>query len=258
MGAPAGPQRPTMGYDDGMSPLNEKVVVVTGASSGIGRATAVRLAQCGARLALAARSAERLTSLAAELGDRALALQTDVTRSADVARMVDAAIARFGRIDALFANAGIYIPGQVADGDPDAWANLMDVNVNGVMRCVRAVLPHMLSRGSGDILVTSSISGHVDIHWEPVYSASKHAIEAFVHTLRRQVAPQGLRVMAISPGRVANELWGLSDPADIDARVSAHTSLRSEDVAELVVTMLSQPAHVTIRDLVVVPQNQDL
>jgi ribitol 2-dehydrogenase len=239
-------------------PLADKVIIITGASSGIGRATAVRLARCGARLALAARSADRLASLAAELGEDALAVPTDVTKSADVSRMVEATVARFGRVDALFANSGIYIRGPIAEGDPDAWANLMDVNVNGVLRCVAAVLPHMLSRGTGDILVTSSISGHIDIHWEPVYSASKHAIQAFVHTLRRQVSPRGLRVMAIAPGRVANELWGISDPAEIEASVAARESLRSQDVAELVVTMLSQPPHVTIRDLVMLPQNQDL
>ena len=239
-------------------PLSDKVAIVTGASSGIGLATARSLARCGVRLALAARTADRLTALAAELGPPALAVPTDVTSGADVARLTTQTLERFGRIDVLFANAGIYIPGQAAEGDPDAWARLIDVNVNGVLRCVRAVLPHMLARGSGDILVTSSISGHVDIPWEPVYSASKHAIQAFVHTLRRQVAPKGLRVMSIAPGMVANELWGLTEPAAVDAKVAAHASLRSEDVAELVVTMLSQPSHVTIRDLVVLPQNQDL
>ena len=239
-------------------PLADKVVIVTGASSGIGLAAARALARCGARLALAARTADRLQSLAAELGACAFAAPTDVTIGAEVARLVSQTLGRFGRIDVLFANAGIYVPGQVAEGDPDAWARLIDVNVNGVLRCVRAVLPHMLERGSGDILVTSSISGHIDIPWEPVYSASKHAIQAFVHTLRRQVAPRGLRVMSIAPGMVANELWGFTEPAAVDARVAAHASLRSEDVAELVVTMLSRPPHVTIRDLVVLPQNQDL
>jgi ribitol 2-dehydrogenase len=239
-------------------PLSDKVVIVTGASSGIGLAAARSLARCGARLALAARTAGRLAELAAELGPGVVAVPTDVTSGADVARLATQTLERFGRIDALFANAGIYIPGPAAEGDPDAWARLIDINVTGVLRCVRAVLPHMLARGSGDILVTSSISGHVDIPWEPVYSASKHAIQAFVHTLRRQVAPGGLRVMSIAPGMVANELWGLTDAAAVDARVAAHASLRSEDVAELVVTMLSQPPHVTIRDLVVLPQNQDL
>lgn len=239
-------------------PLSDKVVIVTGASSGIGRATARALARCGARLALAARSADKLQALAAELGDCAAAFPTDVTSGEQVRDMVAQACARFGRIDVLFANAGIYIPGQVSAGDPDAWATLMDVNVNGVLRSVHAVLPGMIERGSGDILVTSSISGFVDIVWEPVYSASKHAIQGFVHTLRRQVAPHGIRVGSIAPGMVANELWGFTTEDAVSRKVDAHESLRSEDVAELVVLMLSQPPHVTIRDLVVLPQKQDL
>ena len=183
---------------------------------------------------------------------------TDVTVGADVARMVAMALERFGRVDVLLANAGLYIPGQVAEGDPDAWANLIDVNVNGVLRSVHAVLRPMMAQRSGDILVTSSISGHIDIHWEPIYSASKHAVQAFVHTLRRQVAPYNIRVGSIAPGMVANALWGLTEETDIAQRVKEHASLRSEDVAEAIVFMLSQPAHVTIRDLVMLPQNQDL
>lgn len=239
-------------------PLAEKVIIITGASSGIGAATARALAPLGCNLVLAARSAERLNALAAELGANTLAVPTDVTIGAEVVQMVEKSVAHFGRIDVLFANAGIYIPGQVADGDPEAWANLMKVNVDGVFRCVHAVLPYLLAQKSGDILVTSSISGFIDIPWEPIYSASKHAIQGFVHTLRRQVAASGLRVGAIAPGRTANELWGVNSKEEIDQRVAEHSSLRSEDVAEAVIFMLSRPPHVTIRDLVMLPQNQDL
>ena len=239
--------------------LTDKVVIITGASSGIGAATARALAREGCQLTLAARSTSRLEQLAEELGrSRTLVVPTDLTDGAAVVAMVGQTVARFGRVDVLFANAGIYIPGQVADGDPEAWATLMDVNVDGVLRSVHAVLPHLLAQKSGDILVTSSISGLIDIHWEPVYSASKHAIQGFVHTLRRQVAAQGIRVGAIAPGMVANELWGFTDPAQIAAMAERHASLTSEDVAEAVVFMLSRPAHVTIRDLVMLPQNQDL
>ncbi|MFM7172366.1 MAG: SDR family oxidoreductase [Caldilinea sp.] len=239
--------------------LTDKVVIITGASSGIGAATARALAREGCQLTLAARSTRRLEQLAEELGhSRTLAVPTDLTDGAAVVSMVEQTVARFGRVDVLFANAGIYIPGQVADGDPEAWATLMDVNVDGVLRSVHAVLPHLLAQKSGDILVTSSISGLIDIHWEPVYSASKHAIQGFVHTLRRQVAAQGIRVGAIAPGMVANELWGFTDPAQIAAMAERHASLTSEDVAEAVLFMLSRPAHVTIRDLVMLPQNQDL
>ena len=239
--------------------MKDKVAIITGASSGIGAATARALAEQGCRLTLAARSTDRLEALARSLGPETLVVPTDVTCDADVERMMDRTLDRFGRVDVLFANAGVYIPGQITEGDPKAWAELMDVNVAGVLRCIHAVLPPMIAQGSGDILVTSSISGCIDIHWEPVYSASKHAVQALVHTLRRQVARHGIRVGAVAPGAVANELWGISDPADIERlSVGEHTYLRSEDVARAVVFMLSQPPHVTIRDLVMLPQSQDL
>ena len=238
--------------------LAEKVVIITGASSGIGAATARALAPLGCRLTLAARSADRLRALAEELGPSALDVPTDVTVGADVEQMVARTVEQFGRVDVLFANAGLYIPGQVAEGDPDDWAKLMDVNIDGVLRSVHAVLPHLMAQRSGDILVTSSISGFVDIEWEPIYSASKHAIQGFVHTLRRQVASFNIRVGAIAPGMVANELWGMTTQEQIDRQIAEHASVRSEDVAEAVIFMLSRPPHVTIRDLVMMPQQQDL
>ena len=239
-------------------PLEGKVVIVTGASSGIGKASALALAKCGAKLILAARNVQKLEEVRLEIGASAIAVQTDVTKAEDVSRMVNLTLEHFGQIDVLFANAGIYVPGQVSEGNPDDWAQLMDTNVNGVLRSVRAVLPHMQMRGTGDILVTSSISGHETIHWEPVYSASKHAIQAFVHTLRRQVAKNGVRVGSIAPGIVLNDLWGELTPELIEKEVAAHAGLRSEDVADAVVYMLSTPRHITIRDLVMLPQNQDI
>lgn len=237
-------------------PLAGKTVIITGASSGIGEATARQLAAVGCKLTLAARSTDKLEALAQELGQDAMGVPTDITDGAEVQAMVAQTLDRFGRVDVLFANAGIYIPGEVAEGDPDAWAELMDININGVLRSVHAVLPSMMAQRSGDILVTSSISGFVDINWEPIYSASKHAIQGFVHTLRCQMAPHGIRVGAIAPGRVANALWGFTEEESIARQVEAHNSIRSEDVARAVVFMLSQPSHVTIRDLVILPQNQ--
>jgi ribitol 2-dehydrogenase len=236
-----------------------KVVIITGASSGIGAATARLLAAEGCKLALAARSQEKMARLAAGLAAETLVIPSDMTVPADITALIDKTVAAFGRIDVMFANAGIYIPGQVAEGDPNAWSTLLAINVDAVFRCAHGVLPHMKAQGSGDILVTSSISGCIDIPWEPIYSASKHAVQSFVHTLRRQVAPLGIRVGAIAPGAVANELWGFDDPAEI-ARVSAdeHKYLTSEDVAQAVRFMLAQPPHVTVRDLVILPQNQDL
>ena len=238
--------------------LAGRVVVITGASSGIGAATAHALARCGCRLTLAARSADKLAALAEEIGPDALAIPTDVTQSADAARMMEQTLARFGRVDALFANAGIFLREPLLDSGPDEWARVLDVNINGVLRCVHAVLPHLTAQGFGDILVTSSISGFIDIHGEPIYSASKHAVQGLVHTLRRQVLPSGVRVMSLAPGKVANELWDITDEAEIARGVAERAWLRSEDVAEAAVFMLSQPSHVTIRDLVILPQGQDL
>jgi ribitol 2-dehydrogenase len=240
-------------------PIHNKVVIITGASSGIGEATARVLAARGAKLGLAARSRDKLEQLERELGPgNAIGVPTDVTNGPQVTRLFEATLERFGRVDALFANAGMYIPGPVEEGDPDAWAHLIDVNVNGVLRAVRAVLPHMLERGSGDIIVNSSVSGHQAIHWEPVYSASKHALQAFVHGLRRQMAGRGVRVGAIAPGVVLNNIWQVTDAQEIERGVAEKTGIRSEDVAELVAMMLSLPAHVNIRDLVVLPQAQEI
>ena len=141
----------------------------------------------------------------------------------------------------MLANAGIYLSGDIVEGNPDAWDQLISTNVTGVFRLVHAALPHMIDRKSGDILVTSSISGHQAIHWEPIYSASKHAIQSFVHGLRRQILTSGVRVGAIAPGMVLNELWGMSDPEEIDLKIEQGLGLRSEDVADAILFILTRP-----------------
>lgn len=238
--------------------LSGKVMIVTGASSGIGRAVARLFAPEGLRLVLVARSADRLVEVAREIGGDPLCLAADLTVADDVERVVRQARERLGAIDILFANAGAYVHGNVAEGDPAEWDRVIALNVNSVFRMVHAVLPEMIARRSGDIVVTSSISGHQAIHWEPVYSATKHAVQSFVHGVRRQVAPHNVRVGSLAPGMVLNELWGLTDPAEIEKRVAAHSGLRSEDVAEALHFMLTRPPHATVRDLVLLPQNQDL
>ena len=172
--------------------------------------------------------------------------------------MVAETLAHFGRVDVLMANAGVYVPGEAAEGDPDAWDNLIAVNVSSVFRSVHAVLPGMIAQRSGDIVVTSSIAGHQALREEPVYSASKHAVQTFVHTVRRQVAPHNIRIGAVAPGTVLTELWGVTDPAEVDRRAGLREGLRSEDVAEACLWVLTRPPNVTIRDLVMLPQNQDI
>jgi ribitol 2-dehydrogenase len=206
---------------------------------------------------IAARSADRLQDAAARLGD-CMAVVADVTVPEQVDRLVSGTVAANGRLDVLVANAGIYVGGDLWDSDPDDLDRLLTTNVNGVVRTVRLALPHMIEQGSGDVIVTSSVSGHQAIHWEPVYSASKHALQAFVHGVRRQLIGTGVRAGAVAPGIVLNDLWGVSDSAEIEAKVAAGEGIRSEDVADAVGYMLTRPRHVTIRDLVLLPRDQPI
>ena len=235
--------------------LTGKVAIITGASSGIGAACARLLVQQGCQLTLAARSVDKMKALAAELAAESLVIGADMTQPADIKNMVAGTLARYGRIDILLANAGVWVRGDFAAGDIDELTTMLTLNVDAVLRCAHAVLPGMQARGSGDIIVTSSISGHVDIAGEPVYSASKHAVQTFVHTLRRQVAGAGIRVMSLAPGPVANPMQGLHDPQEMRQAVeTAGSHLASEDCAEAILFMLSRPRHVTIRDMVMLPQ----
>ncbi len=236
-------------------PLTDKVVIITGASSGIGEASARLLADQGCKLTLAARSIDKLERLARELSTETLVVRADMTEAPDIANMVERTMARFGRIDVMLANAGVYIPGQFAEGDIDAYSMMLKLNVDAVFRCAHAVIPIMTAQGGGDIVVTSSISGHIDIIGEPVYSASKHAVQTFVHTLRRQVAAAGIRVMSLAPGPVANPMQWLYEAEEQKRAVEeAGSHLASDDCADAILFMLSRPAHVTIRDLVILPQ----
>jgi ribitol 2-dehydrogenase len=233
-------------------------VLVTGASSGIGRASAKAFAKEGMRVAASARSTDRLRELVKELGPDAIMLPADLTSAAETDELIRQAIARLGRLDVLFANAGVYIAGQVADGDPAEWDKLLALNVGSVFRSINRVIPHMRANGGGDILVSSSISAYQAIHFEPVYSASKHALNAFLYGVRRQVIQDKIRIGVIAPATVLNELWGYTDSGSIDKKVASREGLRSEDVAEAAVFMLSRPPHVAIRDLVMLPQALDI
>jgi ribitol 2-dehydrogenase len=241
-----------------MEALKGKSVLVTGASSGIGWASAKAFAQHGMRVAVSARSTDRLTKLAKELGPDAIALPADLTSPEDTDALIRDAVAKLGKIDILFANAGVYIAGQVADGDPAEWDKLLALNVGSVFRSINRVIPHMRANGGGDILVSSSISAYQTIPFEPVYSASKHALKAFLYGLRRQVIQDRIRVGAIAPATVLNELWGYTDSESIDKKVALREGLRSEDVAEAALFVLSRPRHVAIRDLVMLPQALDI
>jgi ribitol 2-dehydrogenase len=238
--------------------LSGKVAVVTGASSGIGLATARALSDAGALLVIAARSAEKLEQAAHELGGAATAIATDVTSTKEVDDLLDTTLELHGRIDILIANAGIYAGGDFVANDLAQLLRLIDTNVGGVVRTIHAALKHMIVAGTGDIVVTSSVSGHQAIHWEPVYSASKHAVQALTHGLRRQLIGTGVRIGAIAPGVVLNDLWQVTDAAAVADGVAAGTGLTSEDVADAILYMLTLPRHINIRDLVMLPINQEI
>jgi ribitol 2-dehydrogenase len=238
--------------------LAGRTAVVTGASSGIGLAVAQSLGRSGMNLVLGARSAHKLEAVARSLGGAATAVVTDVTSQSSTAALIRTAVDLHGGIDVVVANAGIYIGGEFAGGDLSAFLRLIDTNVGGVVRTVYAALEHMVPAGAGDIVITSSISGHQAIYWEPVYSASKHAVHGLTHALRRQLVGSGVRVGAVAPGMVLNDLWNVSGDEEVAVGVAAGAGLRSEDVAEAVVYMLTRPRHVNIRDLVLMPINQEL
>ena len=182
----------------------------------------------------------------------------DVTDPSSVAAMLPVILRQTGHLDILHANAGSYVGGDVVNGDPDAWDRMLNLNVNAVFRTVHAVLPHMVQRGTGDILVTSSIAGVVPVVQEPIYTASKHAVQAFVHTVRRQVAKYGIRVGAVLPGPVVTALIKDWPKDKLEAKFEAGGLMEPLEVAEAVLFMLTRPRNVTIRDLVILPQRNDL
>ena len=249
--------RPAGQPEPGDDPFVGRVALVTGASSGIGRAYAEALSARGVSLGLVGRSSSRLHEVADSLPGQAVVLPGDVAEPSTSAAAVADVLDAFGRLDVVVANAGLYLGGEVDAADLVTIKQLVDVNVFGVMALVHAALPHLRAQGSGDILITSSVSGQQAIHWEPVYSASKHATQAFTHTLRRQLVGTGVRVGEISPGVVLNELWSFS-AAETEDRLAAGTGIRSSDVADAALFMLAQPRHVTIRDLVILPSAQEI
>ncbi|RWM13649.1 MAG: SDR family oxidoreductase [Mesorhizobium sp.] len=238
--------------------LSGKVAAVTGAASGIGLECARAMLAAGARVVLVDRAEDRLKEVVAEFGDGAIPLVIDLTNPASVATMLPGILDKADQLDIFHANAGAYVGGEILNGDPDAWDRMLNLNINSVFRSVHAVLPHMVGRKTGDIVITSSIAGLVPVVWEPVYTASKHAIQAFVHTLRRQVAKHGLRVGAVAPGPVVTALISDWPKQKLEDELAAGGLMQPTEVAEAVLFMLTRPRNITIRDLVILPQSNDL
>ncbi len=238
--------------------LQGKVAAVTGAASGIGFECARAMLKAGARVVLVDRAEEALRAACDELGEGASPLVVDVTDPASVARMLPAILQSYGQLDIFHANAGSYVGGQVAVGDPDAWDRMLNLNINAAFRSVHAVLPHMIARQTGDIVLTSSIAGVVPVVHEPIYTASKHAVQAFTHTVRRQVAKHKVRVGAVLPGPVVTALIKDWPKDKLEAELAAGGLMEPVEVAEAVLFMLTRPRNVVIRDLVILPLSNDL
>ncbi|MDQ2822091.1 MAG: SDR family oxidoreductase [Pseudomonadota bacterium] len=238
--------------------LTGRVAAITGAASGIGLACARTLLAAGAKVVLIDRDGARLAALCQELGPKAFALRVDLLDPAENSAMLAKIVALAGGLDIFHANAGAYVGGDVAEGDPDAWDRVLNLNVNAAFRSVHAVLPHFIARKSGDIIFTSSIAGIVPVVWEPIYTASKFAVQAFVHTTRRQLAKHGVRVGAVAPGPVVTALLDDWPKAKLDDALASGSLMQPQEVADCVLFMVTRPAHVTIRDIVVLPNNVDL
>ena len=238
--------------------LNGKVAAVTGAASGIGLECARAMLAAGAQVALVDRATDRLSELCAEFGTQAFPVVVDLLDPRSVAGMMPAIMEKGGRLDIFHANAGAYIGGDVLEGDPDAWDRMLNLNINAAFRTIHAVLPHMAERKTGDVIVTSSVAGVVPVVWEPVYTASKFAVQAFVHTVRRQVSKHGIRVGAVLPGPVVTALLSDWPKAKMDEALANGSLMEPKEVADAVMFMLTRPRNVVIRDLVILPNSVDL
>ncbi|VDC23374.1 SDR family oxidoreductase [Pseudogemmobacter humi] len=238
--------------------MKGKVAAITGAASGIGLECARLLAAEGAKVVMIDRAEDRLRALCAGIGPNALPLVVDLLDGPQVSGMLPRILDLAGGLDVFHANAGAYIGGPVAEGDPDAWDRMLNLNINAAFRSVHAVLPHLIAQKSGDILFTSSIAGVVPVVWEPIYTASKFAVQAFVHSTRRQVAPHGVRVGAVLPGPVVTALLDDWPKAKMEEALANGSLMQPIEVAEAVLFMLTRPKGVTIRDLVILPNSVDL
>ncbi|MEH7502993.1 SDR family oxidoreductase [Neobacillus drentensis] len=244
-----------------MSELNNKVIIITGASSGIGRSTAKKLAQEGAKVVLAARREERLVELAEEIrsiGRRAVYKVTDVTSRKNVEELVSFTLETYGQIDVLFNNAGIMPLSYMKNGRVEEWDQMIDVNIKGVLHGVGAILPHMLERNSGHIITTSSVAGHGIFPSGTVYCATKFAARVIMEGLAKELVKTQIRTTTISPGVVDTELPDLI--ADAEVRPIFENpdlpSIKSEDIANAVYFALSQPSSVAVNEIIIRPTNQ--
>jgi NADP-dependent 3-hydroxy acid dehydrogenase YdfG len=245
-------------------PLAGKVALVTGASSGIGEAAAVALAEAGAAVAIGARRKDRLDALAARLRDggaAVLQLELDVTDEQACADAVGRTREELGGLDVLVNNAGVMLLGTIVGADTGDWRRMINTNVLGVMYMTHAAIEGMVEQGSGDIVNMSSIAGRVARKGSGVYNASKWAVNAFSESLRQEVTGRGVRVSLVEPGAVTTELTDhITQPEAKTAAEIMYTSMRAlqaDDIARAVVYVVTQPPHVAINEVLIRPTDQE-
>jgi NADP-dependent 3-hydroxy acid dehydrogenase YdfG len=246
-----------------MAELSGKAVAITGASSGIGEATALTLAKAGASVALGARRKDRIDELAARIEDEggtAVALEVDVSDEAAARGFVEAAHERLGRLDTLVNNAGVMLLGPVEQADSEDWRTMVNVNLLGLMYCTHAALPIMLGQGSGDIVNVSSVAGRFARAGNAVYAATKFGVGAFSEGLRNEITERGVRVTLIEPGFVDTELQGHNTGEVLETleamREHLRDPLRAQDIAHGILYAVSQPPHVSVNEVLIRPTRQ--
>ena len=240
--------------------IKGKVVVITGASSGLGEATARSLVQDGAKLVLGARRLDRLQALAEELSlGQDAAVQTDVTQVEQVRHLVDQAVQIHGRIDVIINNAGLMPHSPLERGKVEDWDRMIDVNIKGVLYGIAAALPHMKAQRSGHIINVSSVAGHKVRAGGAVYSATKHAVRIISEGLRQEVKPYNVRTTIISPGMVATELPSSITEPDIaeNYRRAYEGAIPAESFASMVAFAMSQPDDVDVNEILFRPTSQE-
>jgi clavulanate-9-aldehyde reductase len=242
--------------------LSDRVIAVTGASSGIGEATALACAKAGAAISLAARRADRIDALAQRIesdGGRAIAVQTDVGEEDQARAFVERTNDELGRIDVLVNNAGTMLLGPILDAPTEEWRRMIDANVYGVLYCTHAALPLMAKQGSGHIVNVSSVAGRFAREGSGVYNLTKFGVGAFSESLRQEGVRYGLRVTLIEPGAVATELIGQNRPEVIEQigkTLGDVQSLAAEDIAGAVLYAIGQPPNVSVNEVLVRPSGQ--
>ncbi len=239
--------------------LDGKSIIITGASSGIGEATAKTLAARGARVMLAARRQDRLSALVDEIGENARFRPTNVASHADMLALADATIAAFGQIDAIVNNAGVMPLSFFASRKVDEWDRMVDVNIKGVLYGIDAVLTHMLERNEGHIVNVSSVAGLKVRPSSGVYAGTKHAVRAITDGLMQETAETGVRVTSICPGAVTTELGQtITDEAVLKNMGGAFSFefLEAGDIADVIAFALEAPPNMAVNEIVVRPANQ--